>query len=200
MQQVLRSNSLSSLVVVVMRSVQSSPHCKTVVDICVFQCHQGASFAQQCWGHVQLRVVILEALCSRCCCCCDGVSLPSLPSAVLRSTWDSQIPCMPQAGMTICFLCFLCVPIAIPAIFLVCSCVVVFTAAVSLTFLPVDGMWLQRDGKRRREGDGWRKPRWKKYWPRLSSLKVERSGPVVTAQRGPCGQGRNIEGARQTFH
>ena len=58
----------------------------------------------------------------------------------------------------------------------------------------------ERDGKRRKGGDGWHlKPGWKKFWRRLSSLMVGRSGTVGTAQRRTCGQGRNVEGARQTF-
>ena len=42
---------LSSLVVAVIRSVQSSPRFKTDFDFCVFHCYQGTSFAEQCNGN-----------------------------------------------------------------------------------------------------------------------------------------------------
>ena len=78
---------------------------------------------------------------------------------------------------------------------------VVLTAAVSSNFLQ-SPMTVRKemDGKRRRRGDGWQgKTGWKSFLPKLLLLMDGRSGTIVSVVRRTCGQGRDVEGARQTF-
>ena len=58
----------------------------------------------------------------------------------------------------------------------------------------------ERDGKRRKRGDGWQgKYGLQSFLPLLSLLMDGRSDSVVSARRRACGQGRSVEDAKQTL-
>ena len=91
------------------------------------------------------------------------------------------------------FVLRVCVLIAIPAIFLARSCVVVFTAAVSLNLAPVNGKrWQTQKKKVVKCG-------WKSFLQKGSPLMVGRSGTVAAVRRRPCGQDRKVKCVKQTF-
>ena len=82
LQQILYPYSLATFVVAVIRSVQSSPRFKSIVDFGVLHCYQCSSFGQQCQGQVQLSIMLLKTLLLDHC-GCDLWHLTSQPSAVL---------------------------------------------------------------------------------------------------------------------
>ena len=96
-----------------------------------------------------------------------------------------------------------CVPVAIPVIFLVWSvcCGSHRCSAFEVSFSQWELMTVRRekDGKRRKRRDGWHVSfGWKRSLPRLSLLMVERSGTVFSARDRTCGQDQYSGGVRQT--
>ena len=87
--------------------------------------------------------------------------------------------------------CF-CVPVAIPVISLFRSCVVVFTATVSLKFLPVNGRPMTVRKERRWQVKYGREASCKNCY----SLMVAKTGTVVSARRRTCGQDRSVAGCQ----